>query len=61
MPENMSEERVEMIRGHGARLVLTPEADLAADLVGNGHSGTANTLNAGSHGRLSRDVGATPR
>lgn len=27
MPENMSEERVEMIRGHGARLVLTPEAD----------------------------------
>jgi len=27
MPENMSEERKTMIRGHGARLVLTPEAD----------------------------------
>jgi cysteine synthase len=27
MPENMTEERKTMIRGHGARLVLTPEAD----------------------------------
>jgi cysteine synthase A len=27
MPENMSEERKTIIRGHGARLVLTPEAD----------------------------------
>jgi cysteine synthase len=27
MPENMSEERKTMIAGHGARLVLTPEAD----------------------------------
>ncbi|HEX9426216.1 MAG TPA: pyridoxal-phosphate dependent enzyme, partial [Candidatus Polarisedimenticolia bacterium] len=27
MPENMSEERKMMIRGHGARLVLTPEAE----------------------------------
>ncbi len=27
MPENMSAERTTMIRGHGARLVLTPEAD----------------------------------
>lgn len=27
MPENMTEERKTIIRGHGARLVLTPEAD----------------------------------
>jgi cysteine synthase A len=27
MPENMTGERKEMIRGHGARLVLTPESD----------------------------------
>jgi len=27
MPENMTEERKTMIRGHGARLVLTPEKD----------------------------------
>jgi cysteine synthase A len=27
MPENMSEERKTMIRGHGARLVLTPEPE----------------------------------
>src|SRR5947209_11907589 len=27
MPENMSQERIAMIRDHGARLVLTPEAD----------------------------------
>ncbi|MBI1950566.1 MAG: pyridoxal-phosphate dependent enzyme [Acidobacteria bacterium] len=27
MPENMTEERQRIIRGHGARLVLTPESD----------------------------------
>lgn len=27
MPENMTDERKRMIRGHGARLVLTPEAE----------------------------------
>ena len=27
MPENMTEERKRIIRGHGARLVLTPESD----------------------------------